>query len=135
MKWMCGVLAAMTLTSGAAVSADSSSSLIARSALFGNPVRTQARLSPDGKYVSFLAPQDGFLNVFLAPYGKLGSAKAITSDKKRGIRQHFWAADGAHILFLQDEGGDENWRVHSVDVETGKQVDLTPFKEVQAQVV
>jgi dipeptidyl aminopeptidase/acylaminoacyl peptidase len=126
----------MTLTSGAAPAATPSDpTLIPRAALFGNPVRTQARLSPDGKYLSFLAPKDGFLNVWLAPYGKLGSAKAITSDKKRGIRDHSWAMDGRHILFLQDEGGDENWRVHSVDVETAKQVDLTPFKDVQAQVV
>jgi dipeptidyl aminopeptidase/acylaminoacyl peptidase len=126
----------MTLNSGAAVpAAASDATLIPRSALFGNPVRTQARLSPDGKYVSFLAPQDGVLNVWLAPYGKLGSAKAITQDKKRGIREHFWAADGRHVLYVQDEGGDENWRVHSIDVDTGKQIDLTPLKGVQAQVV
>ena len=135
MKWLGGVLAAMTLSTGAAAAATSSDTLIPRSALFGNPVRTQARLSPDGRYMSFLAPQDGVLNVWLAPYGKLGSAKAITSDRKRGIREHFWAVDGRHVLFLQDEGGDENWRVHSVDVESGKQIDLTPFKDVQAQVV
>ena len=136
MKWIGGVLATMTLTSGAAEPATPpEASLIPRTALFGNPVRTQARLSPDGKYISFLAPRDGFLNVWLAPFGKLGSAKAITSDKKRGIREHSWAPDGRHILFLQDEGGDENWRVHSVDVETAKQIDLTPFKDVQAQVV
>jgi dipeptidyl aminopeptidase/acylaminoacyl peptidase len=135
-KWIGGVIATMTITSGAVNPAvPSDVALIPRTALFGNPVRTQARLSPDGKYVSFLAPRDGFLNVWLAPYGKLGSAKAITSDKKRGIREHSWAMDGRHVLFLQDEGGDENWRVHSVDVESGKQVDLTPFKDVQAQVV
>jgi dipeptidyl aminopeptidase/acylaminoacyl peptidase len=136
MKWIHGVFAAMTLISGVAEPATSSDvTLIPRSALFGNPVRTQARLSPDGKYVSFLAPKDGFLNVWLAPYGKLGSAKAITSDSKRGIRQHDWAPDGRHILYLQDEAGDENWRVYSVDVETAKQVDLTPFKDVQAKLV
>jgi dipeptidyl aminopeptidase/acylaminoacyl peptidase len=126
----------MTLTSGASGAAESANpTLITRAALFGNPVRTQARLSPDGKYISFLAPRDGFLNVWLAPFGKLGSAKPITADKKRGIRDHSWAMDGRHILFLQDEGGDENWRVHSVDVETAKQIDLTPFKDVQAHVV
>src|SRR5262245_38597393 len=135
-RWIIGVLAAMTLTPGAAVSAAASdATLIPRSALFGNPVRTQARLSPDGKYVSFLAPLDGVLNVWLAPYGKLGSAKAITQDKKRGIREHFWAADARHVLYTQDEGGDENWRVHSIDVDSGKQVDLTPLAGVQAQVV
>ena len=61
-------------------------SLIPRSALFGNPVRTQARLSPDGRYISFLAPKDGVLNVWLAPFGKLEAAKPITDDRKRGIR-------------------------------------------------
>ena len=121
----------MATSPGAADAADAT--LIPRTALFGNPVKTQARLSPDGKYVSFLAPKDGFLNVWVAPFGKLGSAKAITSDKKRGIREHLWAFDNKHVLFLQDEGGDENWRVHSVDIETGKQVDITPYKEVQAQ--
>jgi dipeptidyl aminopeptidase/acylaminoacyl peptidase len=126
----------MTLSSASVAAVPASdATLIPRSALFGNPVRTQARLSPDGKYMSFLAPQDGVLNVWLAPYGKLGSAKAITQDKKRGIREHFWAADGRHVLYLQDEGGDENWRVHSIDVDTGKQVDLTPLEGVQAQVV
>ena len=72
--------------------------LIQRAALFGNPVRAQARLSPDGHYISFLAPKDGILNIWLAPYGKLGEAKPITNDRKRGIRQHYWAEDGIRDL-------------------------------------
>ena len=109
--------------------------LIPREALFGNPVRTQARLSPDGRYISFLAPKDGVLNVWLAPYGKLDEARPITDDRMRGIRQHFWAPGGRHVLYLQDQAGDENWHVYSVDVESGRQIDLTPLKGVQAQVV
>ncbi len=109
--------------------------LIPRSALFGNPVRAQARLSPDGRYISFLAPRDGVLNVWLAPFGRMGDAKPITNDRKRGIRQHFWAEDARHVLFLQDEGGDENWRVYSVDVQSGRQVDLTPLEKVRAEIV
>jgi len=120
---------------GKQVSAGVGAGLIPRAALFGNPVRAQARLSPDGRYLSFLAPKDGVLNVWLAPLGKLDDAKAITDDRKRGIRQHYWAPSGRHILFLQDEGGDENWRLHSVDVESGKQLDLTPLANVQAQIV
>jgi dipeptidyl aminopeptidase/acylaminoacyl peptidase len=109
--------------------------LIPRAQLFGNPVRAQARLSPDGRHISFLAPDQGVLNVWLAPFGKLDAARPITTDRNRGIREHAWALDGRHILFLQDEGGDENWRVHSVNVESGRQLDLTPYKEVQAQIV
>ena len=106
-----------------------------RDALFGNPTRTQARLSPDGKFISWIAPRDGVLNVWVAPYGRLDAAQSITRDTKRGIRQHFWGYDGKHVLYLQDEGGDENWRVHSVEVASGKDIDLTPIAGVQAQVV
>src|SRR6201996_670957 len=127
-------LAAISMNGGIAVAAGNPQDhLIARTALFGNPVRAAARLSPDGRYMSFLAPRNGVLNVWLAPFGKLDEAKPITDDKKRGIRQHYWADDGKHILFLQDEGGDENWRVYSVDVETHKQVDLTPLDKVHAE--
>src|SRR2546430_7888167 len=119
-RLLAGALIALSVPGGLIVAAvNSAPQLIPRTALFGNPVRAQARLSPDGRYMSFLAPKNGVLNVWLAPFGKLDAAKAITDDKKRGIRQHHWADDGKHILFLQDEGGDENWRVYSVDVETG----------------
>src|SRR6185437_2924487 len=129
-----GAFSAMTSPADAATPA-AASTLIPRTALFGNPVKAQARLSPDGQFISFLAPRDGVLNVWHAPFGKLGSAKPITADKKRGIREHLWAQDNRHILFLQDEGGDENWRVYSVDVESGRQVDLTPLEKVHAEIV
>jgi dipeptidyl aminopeptidase/acylaminoacyl peptidase len=135
-RLMAVALVALSFNGGVAVATgNSETQLIPRTALFGNPVRAQARLSPDGRYMSFLAPKNGVLNVWLAPFGKLDAAKAITDDKKRGIRQHYWADDGRHILFLQDEGGDENWRVYSVDVESHKQVDLTPLDKVRAEIV
>jgi dipeptidyl aminopeptidase/acylaminoacyl peptidase len=135
-RLLLAAIAALTLNGGIAVAAGNSQvPLIPRTALFGNPVRAQARLSPDGHYMSFLAPKNGVLNVWLAPFGRLDAAKPITDDRKRGIRQHYWADDGRHVLFLQDEGGDENWRVYSVDVQTQKQVDLTPLEKVRAEIV
>jgi dipeptidyl aminopeptidase/acylaminoacyl peptidase len=138
MSWRClvALLALFVVEGGTVVAATHATTpLIPRSALFDNPVRAQARLSPDGRYISFLAPKDGILNIWLAPYGKLGEAKPISNDRKRGIRQHYWAADARHVLFLQDDGGDENWHVYSVDIETGRQLDLTPFEKVRAEIV
>ncbi len=135
-KWVAPMVATLMIGGGFGSAAGASDArLIPRSALFGNPVRTQARLSPDGRHISFLAPRDGVLNVWVAPFGRLDEARPVTDDRMRGIRQHFWAPGGTHILYLQDEGGDENWRVHSVDIQSGRQVDLTPLKGVQAQIV
>jgi dipeptidyl aminopeptidase/acylaminoacyl peptidase len=109
--------------------------LIPRDVLFGNPERAQARLSPDGKWLSFLAPVDGVLNVWVVPNGEdLSKAVAVTDDKKRGIRSHDWAYTNRHILYTQDKDGDENWHVYATDIETRQTKDLTPIDGVQARI-
>jgi Tol biopolymer transport system component len=111
--------------------------LIPREVLFGNPERMGPRLSPDGERLSYLAPKDGVLNVWVGPVGGRPSEDfgPVTDDRKRGIRVFFWAEDNRHIVYLQDEGGDENWRVHAVDASTKQDRDLTPFDDVRAQIV
>ncbi len=109
--------------------------LIPRDVFFGNPERTNPKLSPDGNQLAFLAPVDGVLNVWVGPVSDLSKAKPVTSDKKRGIRIHTWAYTSGHVLYAQDEGGDENWHVYVVDLATSKALDLTPMKGVQARIV
>lgn len=108
--------------------------LISRELLFGNPQRSSGRVSPDGRQVSWLAPVGGVLNVWVGPTIDPPSAKAVTNDTNRGIRRYFWAYTNNHIIYLQDKGGDENWRVYSVNLETGEEKDLTPFDGVNAQI-
>jgi dipeptidyl aminopeptidase/acylaminoacyl peptidase len=68
--------------------------------------------------------------VWVAPADKPTEAKAVSKDTYRGIRTHFWTYTGKHLLYLQDEGGDENMMLHCVNVETGEDVNLTPFDEI-----
>lgn len=106
--------------------------LIPRKKLFGNPTRTQAKISPDGKWLSWIAPKDGVLNICVASAGDMNAVRVITSDTKRGIRFHGWALDSSHILYMQDEGGTEEWHIYAVDVAQGTTRDLTPLKGVSA---
>jgi dipeptidyl aminopeptidase/acylaminoacyl peptidase len=105
--------------------------LIKRSDLFGNPTKAAARLSPDGKWLSWVAPKDGVLNVWVAPVGNPSAAKALTSETKRPIRQYFWSPDSAMVLFINDKGGDENFLLYGVDVASGAQKLLTPFEKTR----
>ncbi|HSB82668.1 MAG TPA: S9 family peptidase [Candidatus Methylomirabilis sp.] len=107
-----------------------STPLIPREVLFGNPDRAALRVSPDGKHLSFLAPVNGVLNVWVAPVDDLGAAKPVTKDTGRGIRIYFWAYTSRHLLYLQDQGGDENWKVYTVDLAGGRAKDLTPFESI-----
>jgi dipeptidyl aminopeptidase/acylaminoacyl peptidase len=109
--------------------------LIRRKLFFGNPDRASVQISPDGSRLSWLAPLDGVLNVWVAPRDDVTAAKPVTHDTGRGIRIHFWAYPSHHVLYLQDRNGDENWRLHAVDLATGNDKDLTPFDGVQARIV
>jgi dipeptidyl aminopeptidase/acylaminoacyl peptidase len=111
-----------------------SSELLPRQLLFGNPERAAVRISPDGRHLSWIAPRDGVLNVWVAPVADLAAARAVTADTERGVRAYFWAYTSRDILYLQDQGGDENWRVYRVNLDTGDEVDLTPFEGIAARI-
>lgn len=128
---LAGLLAAASLTTVAAAQngpAAGQPRLIERTAFFSNPTRTGGRISPDGQWISFIAPRDGVLNVWVAPVATPDQARPLTAEKQRPIRQHFWAEDSSRILFINDKGGDENFLLYGVDVRNGEQKALTPSK-------
>ena len=105
--------------------------LIPRAALFGNPRVTGLQISPDGSWLSWHAPRDGVLNLWVAPSDAPEQATALT-DASRPILESEWAFDGQHLLYWQDEAGEENEHVYRVDVRTGEVTDLTPLDDVRA---
>jgi dienelactone hydrolase len=114
--------------------------IIPRHILFGNPERVSPRIAPDGTALGWIAPRDGVLNVWIAPVSAetgadWAAAQVVTDDTDRGIRIFAWAHDRRHLLYAQDTGGDENWRLHDVDLQTMQRRDLTPFDGVQARLV
>ena len=110
--------------------------LVPREVLFGNPEKIQPRISPDGKRLAYIAPVDGVLNVWVGDVGAADDGfKPVTNDTDRGIRAFFWGQDNARILYVQDAGGDENWRLYDTELATGTTRDLTPFEGVQAQLI
>lgn len=108
--------------------------LIPREVLFGNPEYAAPNLSPDGKFVAYLRPENGILNVWCRTLGG-NDDRVVTADKYRGIRQFFWAEDSETLLYLQDNGGDENFHLWAIDAKNPLAAarDLTPFPGVKAQ--
>ena len=104
--------------------------LIPRDVLFGNPTRVSPAISPDGKRLGYIAPHEGVLNVWVRTIGQEDD-RVVTAARERPIRQFGWAYNDRHLLYIQDKGGDENWRLYSVDLDSGEERDLTPFEGVQ----
>jgi len=108
--------------------------LIPREILFGNPEKTNPQISPDGTQLGYLAPVNGVLNVWIRTIGKTDD-RAVTNDTKRGIRNFLWQYDNKHVLYTQDVGGDENWRLFQTDITTKQTKDLTPYEKVRVDLV
>src|SRR5262249_9147088 len=109
--------------------------LIPRDVLFGNPDRAGPQISPDGKRIAYLRPDDhnalqGWVRSTVPPPGEPDD-HPVTQDPKRGIRQYYWAHDNKHLLYLQDTNGDENYHLYAVNLDEKKTRDLTPFEGVR----
>jgi dipeptidyl aminopeptidase/acylaminoacyl peptidase len=132
-----GVLVTTSLYSTAtpANAATAAAPLIERSKLFGNPSRSGASLSPNGQWLSWLAPRDGVMNIWVAPVADLGAAKPLTASKDRPIRQSFWSPDSSMVMYVQDKGGDENFLLYAIDIASGNERTLTPFEKTRVQII
>jgi dipeptidyl aminopeptidase/acylaminoacyl peptidase len=104
---------------------------------FDNPEKAGAKISPDGTRLSYLAPEEGRLNVWVRSVAGDDEAVCVTHDHVRGIRGHSWSRDSARILYAQDRGGNENFHLYAADLSRPGEasVDLTPFEEVRVGIV
>ena len=90
--------------------------LIDRELFFGNPEITGATLSPDGKYVAFVKPWNGTLNVWVKEQSQaFESARLLTAETKRPVTDYMWTRDGKFVVYVKDKDGDENFNAYAVD--------------------
>ena len=90
--------------------------LVDRDLFFGDPEIGGAQISPDGKFIAFVKPFQGTRNIWVKGVTEpFTAAKLITNDTKRPIPAFFWSRDGKFILFVQDQGGNENFNVFAVN--------------------
>ncbi len=108
-------------------------SLIPREILFGNPEKAAPQISPDGKWIAYLAPVDGVLNVVVAPLSDPSKAAPATHDTSRPIDQFTWTREPNVLLYDQDTKGDENFHTYAVSLPGGAPKDLTPYANTRAE--
>jgi len=110
---------------------------------FGDPEIAGAQISPDGNYISFRKPYEGIMNIWVKKFDEpFENAKPVTAETKRPLTSYFWSRDSKYILFVQDNGGDENFRLYAVNPfgetdATGIPLkkDLTPFEKVRVYIL
>ena len=110
-----------------------SSNYIPLEDFFKNPEKTAFEISPDGQKVAFMQPWENRLNVHVKNIGS-NEVIRLTSATERDIAGYLWLGD-SRIGYVQDTGGDENFRLFAVNIDGTNQADLTPFDSVRVQII
>ncbi len=100
---------------------------------FRNPEKAAFQISPDGKYFSFSAPYKGRMNIFVQKIGEENEVR-LTSEIDRDISSYFWANNN-RILYLKDNGGDENFKLYGVNIDGSDLACLTEFDGVRTTII
>ena len=115
--------------------------IIDREIFFGDPEISGAQLSPDGKYITFIKPFKNVRNIWIKERKEVfDKARPLTADTTRPIPGYFWSQDSKYVLYVQDKGGDENYRVYAIDPTVpGDPVPpartLTPQEKIRAMII
>jgi len=117
--------------------------LIERELFFDDPERDSARISPDGEFIAFRQKHNGTMNIWVKKTGEtFDKARPMTAEE-RPIRGFFWSRESRHILYVQDENGDENFNLYAVDPRKEPEMEqdvpgaraLTEYQGVQTRIV
>jgi hypothetical protein len=100
---------------------------------FKNPDSSAYQLSPNGQYLSYLAPYERRMNIHVKDL-TTNEVTRVTELTDRSISGYMWATN-ERLLYVRDFGGDENYHILAVNIDGSDNVDLTPFDKVQAGLI
>ena len=132
-KWQRWVLILTIWFSVAGAAPAEAAPLVPLRDFFRNPEVASLTLSPDGLHLAYMAPVERRLNLFVQKRGET-SARQVTDIRDRDIGGYFWKGNDS-LIYLKDDGGDENYHLYAVNLTSGKTQDLTPFAGVRVGVV
>ena len=103
---------------------------------FRNPEKSSFNISPNGLLIAYMMPwEEGnrMMNIYVKSMDSNKEIK-ITDADQRSIYGFFWISDN-RIAYIQDKGGDENFRIYAVNIDGTNEVNLTPFDNVRSQII
>ncbi len=99
---------------------------------FARPKASTFRFSPDGTYMSYREKDENLKRHIYVRNLATGEVKRAIEEKEELIRGYAWV-NNERMVYLMDQGGDENYHLYAVNLDGSNQKDLTPFEGVQAQ--
>ncbi|AJY76492.1 alpha/beta fold hydrolase [Paenibacillus beijingensis] len=97
------------------------------------PAQLGFQVSPDGKRMAFMMPWNNRLNVFVKTFGEQEAVR-VTNATERNIAGFAWEND-SKLIYAMDDGGNENFRIFSINTDGTGNKDLTPYVNTTAMLI
>ncbi len=101
---------------------------------FAKPKTSSFALSPNGKYISYREKDANNKRHVMVKEVATGKVVRAIEEKEELIRGMGWVND-ERLVYVMDQGGNENYHLYAVNIDGSKNIDLTPFEGVQASIL
>ena len=101
---------------------------------FARPKASSFRLSPNGKYMSYLEKDDKNKNHVYVKEIATGKVTRAIEEKDELVKGYGWISD-EKLYYMMDKGGNENFHIYATNIDGTNARDLTPFEGVRAGII
>ena len=101
---------------------------------FARPKASSFRLSPNGKYMSYLEKDDKNKNHVYVKEIATGKVTRAIEEKDELIKGYGWISD-EKLYYMMEKGGNENFHIYATNIDGTNARDLTPFEGVRAGII
>ncbi|AXT62481.1 S9 family peptidase [Aquimarina sp. AD10] len=100
---------------------------------FERPKQSSFQFSPDGMYFSYREKDTNGKRHIYVKNTETEVTKRIIEEKEELIRGYGWANNN-RLIYVMDQGGNEDYHLFASDLDGSNQKDLTPFKGVRVNI-
>lgn len=101
---------------------------------FKRPETSSYQFSPDGKYFSYRKRDDkGKRHIYIQDIAS-GKSRKLLEEGEELIRGYGWP-NNSQLIYVKDQGGDENYQLFTIPLEGGEEKALTPFDGVRVGIL
>lgn len=101
---------------------------------WSKPKQSAFQFSPDGKYFSYREKDEKGKSHLYVQNTSTHEVKRILEEKEELIRGYAWV-NNDQLIYIQDQGGNENYQLFAIDITGKNNKALTPFDNVRVEIL
>ena len=101
---------------------------------FQKPKQSSFEFSPNGQYLSYREKDENGKNHVYVKHTETDKITRVIEEDENLVRGYEWANNN-RLIYVKDNGGDENYHLFAVDIDGKNSTELTPYDGVKVMII